>query len=397
MTKQGHIKALDGLRFVAAASVMVAHGVWFLVLLQQQENLTPLYSLVLSMANVGMTLFFVLSGFVIHFNYNDVLQKPAGLKRFFMARWSRLYPLFFLVFAIQLISDFSKGAVTHNMLASVAFYLTFTHSWWFWVVRHSYVGANIAGATGVMWSLSTEAFFYCAYPFFVAPIVRRMNSRAAFATMWPIAAIGAALSSAAVAWRGDLDVWAAGFFGVPVGAQFSHWVVYNSPWIRIFEFLLGVLAAQIVMERGPLPSRRADALAIASLLVSAAVFVPVCYRELPYGANVTTCLAIFIAFLCVAGASSGSRFSQLFASRPMVWGGEASYSLYLLHYWVLHVVTLPYIAALGVVARGFWLIVSMAAAVLLSRVTFVFLERPAMRLVRNLSLPRRVAAMPDLA
>ena len=35
---------------------------------------------------VGMTLFFVLSGFIIHYNYANTVSQPGGLWRFFVAR-----------------------------------------------------------------------------------------------------------------------------------------------------------------------------------------------------------------------------------------------------------------------------------------------------------------------
>jgi peptidoglycan/LPS O-acetylase OafA/YrhL len=84
----------------------------------------------------------------------------------------------------------------------------------------------------------------------------------------------------------------------------------------------------------------------------------------------------------------------------MVFGGEASYSLYLLHYWVLHTETQPRVASLGYGARVFWLIVAMAAAILLSRAVYVLFERPAMRFFRSgaMALPlvgRRARPLPE--
>ena len=83
-----------------------------------------------------MTLFFVLSGFVIHYNYNATIVRPGGLRLFFVARFARLYPLFILMFLF----DFAYtgltarsacgqiGAPDEHWLA-LPFYLTFTQSW----------------------------------------------------------------------------------------------------------------------------------------------------------------------------------------------------------------------------------------------------------------------------
>jgi peptidoglycan/LPS O-acetylase OafA/YrhL len=134
VTHDKHIKALDGLRFIAALSVMVAHGTWYLVALQQDAARTPTLAIFMHLANFGMTLFFVLSGFVIHVNYRDLLPKPGGLKKFLLARWSRLYPLFFVVFVIQITYTVSYQGVTFDLLYPMPFYLTFTESWWYWPV-----------------------------------------------------------------------------------------------------------------------------------------------------------------------------------------------------------------------------------------------------------------------
>ena len=63
---------------------------------------TPSPQLVINVTNciieVGMELFFVLSGFVIHYNYADVGRRPhlQNLARFYIARFARIYPLSFL-------------------------------------------------------------------------------------------------------------------------------------------------------------------------------------------------------------------------------------------------------------------------------------------------------------
>src|SRR5262245_46580785 len=126
MTHDKHIKALDGLRFIAALSVMVAHGIWYLIAIQHDEARTPILNILMHLSNFGMTLFFVLSGFVIHINYRDLIPKPGGLKKFFLARWSRLYPLFFVVFSVQLAYTLSYRPVDADLLLPLPFYLTFT-------------------------------------------------------------------------------------------------------------------------------------------------------------------------------------------------------------------------------------------------------------------------------
>jgi len=374
-----HIKALDGLRFIAAASVMLAHGVSYILMLQRDEAMTPPLMFFLHLSNFGMTLFFVLSGFVIHVNYRDQLPKPGGPKNFFLARWSRLYPLFFMVFAVQIANTVMTQGVTADLLRPMPFYLTFTESWWFWPVYNVHSQAAYTGVPGVMWSLSTEAFFYLSYVF-IAPAIGRLSVRA---TLLAIAVTGAAtylVCTTIIYHSGEITAWATANVDAESSAHFVQWLGYYSPWIRIFEFLMGAFAAQMYMA-GYRP-RRSDLLAGVCLAIIAALYLSCLYLGVPLGMSDTTICAAFFAGLCLAGTSLQGRFARFMGARAMVLGGEASYSLYLLHYWVLHTVTQPRVMSFGWYARLFWLIVAMAAAICLSRLVYVFFERPAMRFFR---------------
>ena len=55
-------------------------------------------------ANLGMTTFFVLSGFVIHYNYgaNIAAKGAPAIRSFLIARFARLYPLYLLVLLISI-------------------------------------------------------------------------------------------------------------------------------------------------------------------------------------------------------------------------------------------------------------------------------------------------------
>jgi peptidoglycan/LPS O-acetylase OafA/YrhL len=74
----------------------------------------------------------------------------------------------------------------------------------------------------------------------------------------------------------------------------------------------------------------------------------------------------------------------------MIWGGESSYSLYLLHFFVLHEFgqrLLPQSTPLAVRAIG--MICLMAAAIVFARASYVLFEKPALKVVRRALSPRR--------
>src|SRR5215472_3828896 len=105
-TAQGRLAdlpPLTGLRFIAACSVAIAHG----TLLTLKFSSDP-YRLLYWLSNIsgfGMTLFFVLSGFVIHYNYRRTLTEDGyrGFFSFMWARFARLYPLFALIVLVDVV------------------------------------------------------------------------------------------------------------------------------------------------------------------------------------------------------------------------------------------------------------------------------------------------------
>jgi hypothetical protein len=73
-----YIPALDGLRGIAAMLVAGGHYMAF-------EGGAPLSVTASTLVGLGMTLFFVLSGVVIHYNYSATIPRPGGMRAFFVA------------------------------------------------------------------------------------------------------------------------------------------------------------------------------------------------------------------------------------------------------------------------------------------------------------------------
>jgi hypothetical protein len=70
VTHDPYVPALDGLRGLAAILVAGAH---YMIM----EDGAPLSEIVQTLTGLGMTLFFVFSGF--HYNYNATFIRPGGL------------------------------------------------------------------------------------------------------------------------------------------------------------------------------------------------------------------------------------------------------------------------------------------------------------------------------
>jgi peptidoglycan/LPS O-acetylase OafA/YrhL len=131
-----------------------------------------LLALLAPLTAIGMSLFFVLSGFVIHYNYSGLLTAPTAenLAKFLVARFARLYPLYLLIVIADV--GFSWKAAD---LPVLPFYLTMAQSWFFGFVDGSSPIGHLR-LSAVSWSISTEWFFYCSYPFIMLALGRNHRS-----------------------------------------------------------------------------------------------------------------------------------------------------------------------------------------------------------------------------
>ena len=149
------IGSLTGLRYVAAVTVAVGHG----SLALRHDWLAQL---VAQISSIGMTLFFVLSGFVLWLNYAAGFRsKPpsVALREFAIARFARLYPMYgIVVFAVVGWLVFRRG----DAAPSLGFILTMTQAWF--PVLDGTMLAAVVPSLQHLWSISVELFFYLLFP-----------------------------------------------------------------------------------------------------------------------------------------------------------------------------------------------------------------------------------------
>lgn len=142
--KARQLDSLTGLRFVAAFSVFAHH----------MANKFGCPQFRVALGALGVSFFFVLSGFILTYVYNGRLDK-SSVKRFYFTRWARIWPLHFVTLLITL---FYTGKWFAGFEPSVLFCnATLIQSW---IPDRDY----IFSMNGVAWSISTEMFFYFMFP-----------------------------------------------------------------------------------------------------------------------------------------------------------------------------------------------------------------------------------------
>lgn len=257
------VLGLTGLRFVAAFSVLLGHSLSTLT-----DHETPLGWIywVKQSSGFGMTLFFVLSGFVIHYNYAALVKNEGwrGVGAYLWARFARLYPLFFLMLVVNVAvsSRFRELLAGHperfeSTLLALPYFLASIHSWVYVPIQGNALVSAIGGGSSITWSISTEWFFYFVYPCIAWLILKPRRSRvaAALLALWCVTWV--AVATNLFDRTPAIDAWGVSYFGsvasIDTNQQdsFVRWLLYLSPYLRIGEFVLGALLAQFyVLMRG---------------------------------------------------------------------------------------------------------------------------------------------------
>ena len=344
--------AIDGLRAVAVAAVVLYHG--------EGQPLPGGF--------MGVDAFLVISGFLIT---SLLLQEWAtsgwvDLRAFWGRRVRRLFPALALllvavaVYALVAAPDLSRRSLRWDGLATLGYVAN-----WRLVFSHQGYFEQLAGASPLRhaWSLAVEEQWYLLWPMVSAMALHRWG-RDLVRLAWVVA--GLALASAVeMAWlaRGTGDTSRA-YYGTDARAQ---------------ALLVGAGLA-LVLRRWPLVAARSGrrvALArtagLVGLSVGLALFASVDDQQRwMYRGGFLLCALAWAAVVVACLREAGGAVGWLLSRRPLVALGRISYGVYLWH-WPVIVVLTP--ARTG---WGGWPLLALQAAVTLglAAASFVLVEQP---------------------
>jgi peptidoglycan/LPS O-acetylase OafA/YrhL len=324
MSRGQALPRLTSLRVFAAASVVVFHlHAW---------EVTPMPASVASLGYLGVCFFFVLSGFVLAWGTEPGL--PA--RTFYRRRFARVWPSHSVMLAAA--ATLPVVAVGRGWSEAVP-NAVLVQSWAF--------DSTIAyGMNGVSWSLSCEAFFYAS-----CPLLFQMFGRIERRWQWLLAA--AALT-----------------FSLAVGV-IAPGGAFHLPAARYGEFLVGVVAG-LAMRAGWRP-RVPVSVAIAAVVLGLALS-----SLLPFPLPNVLMVGPFLLVLLSAAARDLKGTPGWLWSRPLIFAGEASFALYLVHELVILNLQ-PYLATNAAFEVLVMVVVMCSSAVALH----IGVERPFHRLLRG--------------
>lgn len=381
--KLGDLPPLTGLRFFAAFFVFVGHATPMML------KLSPSPQLVINVTNciieVGMELFFVLSGFVIHYNYADIGRSPnsQNLARFYIARFARIYPLYVLFLVLL-------HVLYGGDLRATAFFLGMTQSWVFVLFGGVPLYAHLSAF--ITWSISTEWFFYCLYPVVAWLLAMTRHRLTAALLLVALALFGLIQVVFLFLHDQEVNAFAQAVWGPP-GVAFWGWLIALSPIGRLPPFLIGVATAHIFMVRYGRPVSESERrLGMVLLTLALACVIAMCGAQ-SVGGRYVSSMALFVYSLSIAviifcSARYRSLFSRFLSLPLLIACGDASYSIYLFHISVLQVTKVPDILLPWTWYNIFYIGFRFAAAALItivfSTVMYRVYEAPARGATRAL-------------
>ena len=220
---------LTGMRGIAALLIMAEHAIRY-YMHNYYNGLSE------SMAVAGMSLFFVLSGFVLTLNYShsfDAGQRAVGIYNFFIARLARLGPLYYVIIIIVLWSETS----IRDQWLSILSYFTMTQSWFHKedLMFH------------VSWSISTEVFSYVFFPLIIILLSAAKSTKSLLLSYLGVIAGGIGITYLFYVYGSFLLYNFPKFAGDDAETDIS-WIRFYNPYIRLFDFMAGCVAARLYLH-----------------------------------------------------------------------------------------------------------------------------------------------------
>ncbi len=306
-----NIPALTGLRFVAAAYVVLFHS-WPIFL---PSHPGPHYwNQFVSLGYTAVSFFFVLSGFILATVYPVALDGPRMEKRaFWQARFARIYPIYAvsMVLAFPLVLESASSHGIAYQFGRMAF-LTISNggllqAW------HPILSGNWNRPT---WSVSVEAFFYLVFPMAVSWVARcRKHLIAVVCGLWLVSVLSSIFSIA--------------MFPHLTGALPHVEIFLFDPLLRLPEFLIGVCFATWLDAEHRVGAAPAWVASLVCLML-----VPLLVR-LPWLLVSNGLLAPVFGLVIAHISRSRGIFARVLEKPLLVRLGHASFSVYLIHLPVL--------------------------------------------------------------
>ena len=357
----GYLPQLDSLRAAAVLLVIVSH--WL--------PATHILNKYLPTGIFGVTLFFVLSGYLITgilLKNKEMLYKGLTVKEavtvFYIRRSLRIFPVYYLFIILLLIyypSDISPSLYWHVFYVS-NFYFYFQN--------------GFSAQLSHLWSLAVEEQFYLVWPAIIL-LCRRCRLPAIFvggiftAIIFRVMMYDPPLHLGRLLMPGSLDSFC-------IGALLAYGQLYKPTWynkIRSHQHsLLVSLFVLIVLLHIGLQFYYSDFLVLAFYYFVLSVF-------------------FFVVIMVVAATNDNTAFSRFILYNPVfIYVGKISYGLYLYHLIIPGFKEVHFPVMLVPYSIEIIFIIRFLALIIIASASYWFFEKPILKFKRNFNNQPAIAA-----
>ena len=287
------IEQITFTRFIAAISIVIFHCGKDSFLFNNKY-----VSFIFEQANLGVSYFFILSGFVMIIAYGN--QVKVDFFDYIKNRLARIYPIYFIAILIILAISLFQNINIENLLLN----LFMIQSW----LPDKALTLNFPG-----WSLSVEMFFYIIFPF----LFNNIFSKSKFKTI---------SVSIILFWLISQIIFHLIVYQILKIPYFSIRDMNYNPILHLNEFLVGNLAGIYFIKKVKDNKKNYLPFIFATLLVL------ILFLKFPFGLNFQNgFLAIVFIPLILLISLSNDKVTNLFTKKIFVFLGEISFGIYILH------------------------------------------------------------------
>jgi peptidoglycan/LPS O-acetylase OafA/YrhL len=292
------IDQLTFLRFIAAIAIVIYHYGLSVAPFHGSE-----ISFLFKQANIGVSFFYILSGFVMMLAYAH--KSPIDTKQFLWNRFVRIYPVYFLALIGVCLFFFYVQVPINGMDFILSLFCL--QAW----VQSAALSINKPG-----WSISVEALFYGVFPFILHHFYAKKSS-----IPYTLVGILVIFLLSQLGFHYFLHTY-------PIHTnQELHHFIYYFPLLHINEFLVGTFCGWYFLKYQKVSERNYDILIV--VLFSMIIML----LKFPLGLQFHNGLmAVLFAPLLITISANKGIITRLLNKKPLLFLGEISYGIYVWQY-----------------------------------------------------------------
>lgn len=344
-----YFSSLSGLRFLAALFIFSFHfGSSYL----SKNSHFKMLGFFVGHGFLCVSLFFILSGFVITFGYQNKVGRRKEIMYFYGARLSRIYPIYLISLAVSAPLFLPQNYDLLKLISTIFLY----QAWDF------PTSTSIDYMVPPAWALSIEVFFYIAFPLFIF-IINKLHECSLFFLAFLCCVVIFVFSTPTIG---------PNMAAVHMKLTYNFLGLVPLPFLRMWEFILGIVLAKLFQ----IHEEKIAAYAT-TWITGGVIFSILCIYSFFINKYMYNLSIILMSCLVVLLAVNGNFFAKALSTKTMTFLGGCSYAIYIMQASTRKIAELLHSHAL-VAASNIVLCFS------ISIILYVYVENPSYKYLKKI-------------